>query len=113
MNTKSTIQLIAEQIEVKNKFFEHLSELCEKYTIENNVFVCNKDGNAQELKEGYYGEVKEYDSIKDLREDFNPYLQGIRVVGDKFHIGNLYSHLTDVKEDCVYDLKAAQKIMIL
>lgn len=113
MNTKSTIQIIAEQIELKNQFFEHLTSLCESYTIENNVFVCNEHGNAQELKEGYYGELKAYDSLKDLKEDFNPYMQGIRVCEDKYYVGNLYSKLSDVKEDCVYDLAAAQKIVII
>ena len=113
MNTKSTIQFIAEQIELKNQFLDNLADLNEKFNIENNVFVCDAKGMVHELKEGYFGELKEYDSIQNLKDDYNPYLQGIRVCEGKFYLGNLYTKLSDVKEECIYDLSAAQKIVIL
>lgn len=111
MNTKSTIQLIAEQVELNNKFFENLSELVSKYDIKNNVFACDQHGNAAELKEGYFGQVKEYDSLKEVRKEFNMYLQGIRVCENKFYVGNLYDKLSNVKEEVIYDLKNYQKVM--
>ena len=113
MNTKSTIQLLAEQIELSNRFFDNLQQLNESYNIKNNVFACSAKGQAEELKEGYYGEVRECEDIKDLRKDFNIYLQGVRVCEGKMYVGNLYKNLSDVKEMEVYDLKAGQKITLL
>lgn len=104
MNTKSTIQIIGETIVAKNKFFEHLEELYNKYDIVDSVFCCDEHGLVQECDRGYFGEVAVYESLNDARANFNIFNQGIRVKKDKFIVGHLYKALGDVKEDKIIDL---------
>lgn len=108
MNTKSAIQLVGEVLVAKEKFFEHLSHLNEHYNIVNNVFACDANGNAEEIKEGYYGEVATYETIEEAAKNINILMQGVRVHEGKFSIGNLYHKLSDVKEEFIVDLTNAQ-----
>lgn len=108
MNTKSAIQIITEVATAKCLFFEHLAELSEKYNIVDNVFACDANGNAEELKEGYYGEVATYDTLDEARENCNVLLQAVRIHNDKVSVGNLYRDLSTVKEDIVIDLSKSQ-----
>jgi len=108
MNTKSAIQLVAEVAVAKCAFFEHLTELNEKYNIVDNVFACDANGFAQELKEGYYGEVETFDTLEEASDHCNVLLQGIRIHEGKVSIGNLYRNLSDVKEDVIIDLAKSQ-----
>lgn len=104
MNQKSTIQLIGEVLATKEVFFTNLRAISEKYDIQDVVFCCSASGDCHELKTGYYGEVAEYDSIEEAKQHCNILMQGIRVHGDKFSVGNLYRNLADVKEDVIIDL---------
>lgn len=105
MNQRSSIQLIAEALETKETFFEGLANLCEQYEIPDKVFCCCANGTCQALETGYYGEVAEYDTLNEAKQNCNIFLQGIRIHGDKFSVGNLYANLTDVKEEVIIDLK--------
>ena len=104
LNTKSAIQLVTETIVAKEAFFENLRQLTEQYDIQDNVFCCDVAGDVHELKEGYFGQVAEYDNIVEAKQNCNILLQGIRVHGDKYAVGNLYRNLVDVKEDVIIDL---------
>jgi hypothetical protein len=108
MNTKSTIQLVAEVLTAKEEFAEHLATLNERYNIRNNVFACDAHHNAEEITTGYYGEVATYDTLDEAMKNCNILLQGIRIHEGKYSIGNLYAKLSDVKEDLIIDLSNAQ-----
>lgn len=105
MNQKSAIQIISELLATKDSFFSHIAELNEQYNIENNIFACDANGNAEEIKEGYYGELATYDTIEEAAKVCNIICQGVRVHDGKFSIGNLYKSLSDVKEDYIVDLR--------
>lgn len=105
MNTKSTIQLLGELIVAKNKFFEHLEELCAKYRIQNSIFCCDAQGLVQECSSGYFGACAEFDSIEEAKQNFNILCQGIQVKENKFIVGNLYKNLKDIKEEHIIDIK--------
>ena len=107
MNTKSAIQLINEALMIKECFGQHLTELNEKYNIANNVFACSASGNAEELNEGFYGEVGTYETLDEALKECNILLQGIRIHEGKFSVGNLYKNLSDAKEDLIIDLSNA------
>lgn len=107
MNQKSAIQLISEVLVAKETFFGHLAELNEQYDIRNNVFACDANGFAQEITEGYYGEVATYETIEEAQKNCNILLQGVRVHEGKYSVGNLYANLSDVKEELIIDLANA------
>lgn len=107
MNQKSAIQLISEVLVAKETFFNHLIELNERYDIRNNVFACDANGFAQEITEGYYGEVATYETIEEAQKNCNILLQGVRVHEGKYSVGNLYANLSDVKEELIIDLANA------
>lgn len=104
MKQKSAIQLVAEVLEAKESFFAGLREITEKYDVKDNIFCCSASGDCHELKEGYFGQVAEYDNITEAKQNCNVLLQGVRVHGDKYAVGNLYKNLADVKEEIIVDL---------
>lgn len=108
MNTKSAIQLISEMQAAKTGFFQHVGIIDENFNIIDNVFVCSAQGSAEELKEGYYGEIATYDTIEEAAKEFNICMHGLRVHGGKYSVGNLYTKLEDVQEELVIDLGAAK-----
>lgn len=110
MNTKSAIQIMTEMLELKHQFEEHLTSLNEQYTIKDNVFACSAEGTAEEIKEGYYGELSTYNTLAEAIQNTNICLQGIRVHDGKYSVGNLYGKLSDVQEELVIDL-AESKIL--
>lgn len=110
MNTKSAIQVIAETLVARESFQRHLEEIVEKYDVKNNVFACDADGLAENLKTGYYGEVETYESLDEAIKNCNVLLQGIRIHEGKYSVGNLYTKLSAVKEDYIIDLAKSQVI---
>lgn len=104
MNHKSTIQMVGEVLLAKEMFFSNLRAISEKYDIQDVVFCCNAAGDCHELKYGYYGEVAEYDSIEEAKQNCDILMQGVRVHGNKYAVGNLYRNLADVKESVIIDL---------
>lgn len=104
MNQKSAIQLVAEVLVAKESFFTGLQEITEKYDIQDVVFCCDEYGQCHELNEGYYGEVAEYETLNEAKQNCDILMQGIRVHEGKFAVGNLYRNLIDVKESVIIDL---------
>ena len=105
MQTKSNIQIIAEALMAKNKFFGELYMIAEKYNIEDNVFCCGVNGVVEEPSTGYFGQVKECETLTDAAVDFNIFTQGIRIKENKIFVGNLYKELNQVQESTFVDLK--------
>lgn len=104
MNQKSAIQVIAEVATAKISFLNQLQDISEKYNIVNNVFACSAHGMAEELTEGYYGEIATYDTLEEAAKDLNVLMHGVRIHEGKVSIGNLYRNLSDVKEERIIDL---------
>jgi hypothetical protein len=105
MRTKSAIQLIAEALEAKDKFFSGLQSITEQYNVKNNVFCCGNKGQVEEPAEGYFGQVARCASLLEAQKDFNIFTQGIRICGDEIFVGNLYSSLDQVVESEIIDLE--------
>lgn len=105
MNTRSAISLITEGLQLKQTFANNLEYLVENYSVTDNVFCCDKDGELQEPDHGYFGSTVTYASLQEAMKDMNIYTQGIRVHNDLYTLGNLYENLSDVKEEVVIDLK--------
>lgn len=95
MQTKSNIQLILEETERKNSIYKILSNLLEKYTINDNIFGY-KNNMVYEVSSGYFSPIKE-GNLKDLVFEMQPN-QGIRIIKDKFYLGNLYENATQVED---------------
>ena len=112
MNTKNQIQLIREFQERKNKFFEQLEELMEKYNINSAIFVSSHNGTLFESTTGYYDIANEYDSLEELKKNFDPSQSFIRVIGSKVQSGTVYSTLKECKGEKVFDITAQQMVEV-
>lgn len=108
--TKSRIQVLAERADIKNRFFDELADLVEKYEVRDNIFVSDAEGGLHELPGGYYGEVATCESLDEARANFDPATQAIRVRENTFSIGNVYSTISEVKEEVVID--CAHKVIV-
>lgn len=104
MQTKSNIQIIAETLQAKHKFFNELEHLLEKFTVEDNIFCCGMNGKLEEPETGYFGAVQSYVSLSEAAKEFNIFNQGIRIKGDEVIVGNLYKSLDQVQESTFVDL---------
>ena len=104
MQIKSNIQIIAEMLQAKNKFFGELYNVAEKYDITDNVFCCGPNGQLEEPKNGYFGQTKACENLTEAAMDFNIFTQGIRIKDNKVFIGNLYKSLDQVQESTFIDL---------
>lgn len=95
MQTKSNIQLILEESERKISIYTILSNLIEKYNINDNIFSF-KNNMVYEVSSGYFTPIKEGD-LKDLVYEMQSN-QGIRIIKDKFYLGNLYENISQVED---------------
>lgn len=100
----SVIESLGRLITMKNKFFKDLNTLVEHYNIKDNVFGF-VNGDTREVEEGYYGEIKEANTLLDLYEDFNILENCIRIKDGKFYLGKWYNTMSDIKESVIIDLK--------
>lgn len=110
MNTKSKIQRICEYQEMKNKFLDQIANLMEKYNINGAIFVTSHNGTLFESTTGYYDITNEYDNLDELRKNFDPSQQFIRVIGSKVQSGTVYSTLKECKGEKIFDISAQQMV---
>lgn len=97
MNTKSKIQLVIEEDNIKSNFKRSLEHLTESYTIKGNVFTV--DGwNPVELSNGYFVEEKEFDNLNDCINEMKTG-QAISIQENKFVLGNIKKHLSECEND--------------
>lgn len=96
MWTKSFIQQQVEAIEERTRFANDINKILESYTIEDGVFGISR-GNTYELSTGYFVPVKEFNNINDVIREMDQYNQAVRIVENKFILGNVYNALSEIK----------------
>lgn len=99
MYTKSLIQQKLDNISIKNTFNETLTDIMNKYNIEDSIFVMTNNG-TKELTSGYFVVEKEYSNIDDAINAFNIKSNGIRIVENKiFQVGSIYNNISQCPKD--------------
>ncbi len=100
---RSKIDLINEELNIKNRFKETIEMLMERYDIRGNVFIYNEQLGAQEAKSGYLSDSKVVKDIDEALKEFNKY-KGVFISPDKVMVGNLQPTLLEAK-GTIIDLK--------
>lgn len=109
MQTKSRIQVITEQLGVRDTFFSSIRNIMEQYEIRDNILCPDKSGFVLEAKKGYWepirdedGKVVKYDSLDKAERMYENCSQGIRIqkteTGYQYTIGNIVESMQDIKE---------------
>lgn len=97
MYTKSLIQQNIEIMHLKESFFDGLSNIMEKYNVDNCVFSMGKE--LYEVTKGYFVVENEYDNMEDVMKNYN-LSKGVRIINNKtFQIGTVYEHLSQCPAD--------------
>jgi hypothetical protein len=110
MYTKSIIQQTIEKLHEKDSFRIAIENLMEKYNIEDSVFIF-KNGNMREVVEGYFVTTNEYDNLAEAISDCDTYTMAIRVIGENFQVGKVFSKLSECDENNkVFDLQRLETI---
>jgi hypothetical protein len=110
MYTKSIIQQTAEAIRAKDNFKAAISQIMEKYNIEDSVFVM-KNGFLHEIVEGYFAIENDFNNLDEAVSACDINTMGIRVIGNKFQTGKIRSSLCECANDKkVFDLKRLEDI---
>lgn len=109
MQTKSNIQLVKEALQYKESFKECLSDLVNKYMVENSTFSFN--GSLKEEVNGYFVVENEYNTLDEAMSNFTPG-QLVRVVENKkFQIGTVSEKLSNTSnEKIVIDLSTGSEV---
>ena len=97
MWTKSFIQQQVEAIEERARFANDINKILESYSIEDGVFGISR-GNTYELSTGYFVPVQEFDSINEAIREMDQNNQAVRIVENKFILGNVYSALSEIED---------------
>ena len=106
MQTKSNIQLVRENLAVRDTFKTNLEVLMEKYMIEDSFFTPSKKtlGEAQENVKGYFVFEHEYNTFNEAISNLTNG-QTIRIMNNKrFQIGKVYEKLSEAKGERVIDI---------
>ena len=110
MYTKSIIQQKIEQLHEKDSFRISIENLMEKYNIEDSVFVY-RNGNMREVVEGYFVSENDYTDIAEAISNCDPKTMAIRVIGENFQVGKVFSKLSECDENKkVFDLQRLENI---
>ena len=110
MQTKSNIQLLREQMLLKETFKNAIADLMESYTIEDNFFTMREDGYMKEETTGYFNSSSTYTKLDEAVSAMSKG-QVVRVINnERFEVGNIYKKLSDVKEGSVYDIATGRVI---
>jgi len=106
MQTKSNIQLVRENLAVRDTFKSNLQELMDKYLVEDSYFTPSRKnlGKYDVNNKGYFVFEHEYntfdEAISNLTEN-----NTIRIIENKrFQIGKVYEKLSEAKGDRVIDI---------
>lgn len=111
MQTKSNIQLIKESIAIKEAAKTSLTNLMDKYNIEDSVFAF-KNGMMYECTTGYFEVIGEYNNIDEAVKQANIKSQSIRVINNTtFQVGNIHNILSECAADNkVFDLNRLESV---
>lgn len=108
MNTKSQIQLIRENLEMKSNFKNAIENILEKYNIKDNIFTWN--GWLTEPTRGYFVVNEE---VEDLNEAISKG-DAIRIIeNNKFQAGIIYFNINDCPKDkTIINIENLQEIKL-
>lgn len=100
MQTKSKIQLIREQLELKENFKMGLESLMEKYNIEDSIFIYK--GQVYEATKGYFEVTNTFDNVDAAIKEClaSPDCMGVRVINNKeFSAGYIRQTLMECSQN--------------
>ncbi len=106
MQTKSNIQLIRENLAVRDAFKANLESFMDKWMVEDSYFTPSKKvlGEAEENTKGYFVFEHEYNNFDEAISNMNGN-HTIRIINNKrFQIGKVYEKLSEAKGDRVIDI---------
>lgn len=102
MNTKSSIQLMIESINIRNNIKESMNNLMNKYNIKDNIFIYTD--SLQEATRGYFSILLESNKLDDILEKYTLESQkglcGIRVINNnEYQLGRIYNFLSECDKE--------------
>lgn len=106
MQTKSNIQIVRENLAVRDTFKTNLELFMGKYIVEDSYFTPSKKvlGQAEENLKGYFVFEHEYNNFNEAISNMTS-KQTIRIIGNtRFQIGVVYEKLSEAKGDRVIDI---------
>jgi hypothetical protein len=112
MQTKSNIQLVRENLAVRDAFKSNIEELMEKWMIEDSYFTPSTKvlGEAEEVVKGYFVFEHEYNTFNEAVSNMT---QGytIRIINNqRFQIGKVYEKLSEAEGDRVIDIVSGMTV---
>lgn len=111
MQTKSNIQLIRESLAIKEGFRESISNIMDKYTIEDSVFTWRN--GLYECTDGYFEVISEHTSLDEAIKNVTCTLtSGIRVINnEQFQVGTVHNRISECdNSNKVFDLKRLENV---
>lgn len=106
MQTKSNIQLIRENLAVRDAFKNNLQSFMDKWLVEDSYFSPSKKvlGEMDERVKGYFVFEHEYNTFDEAISNMSPN-HTIRIINNKrFQIGQVYEKLSEAKGERVIDI---------
>jgi len=104
MNCKSLIQLQLERNQIVENFKHSLANITEQYTVNGNVFGIMY-GKPYEKTSGYFVVESEKDELQEAIKEMDSLDKYIRIVENKYQVGEVYSRLSDCPEGKVVDIE--------
>lgn len=111
MQTKSNIQLIRESLALKESFRDSISNIMDKYTIEDSVFTWRN--GLYECTDGYFEVISEHTNLDDAVKNADCTLtSGIRVINnEQFQVGMVHNRISECdNSNKVFDLRKLENV---
>ena len=119
MQTKSNIQLIRENLALREAFADNIKYFMERYTIEDSYFgitrgmspnVIRETHTLSEYTRGYFVVEHEYTTIDEAISNMTP-TQVVRIIENKrFQVGERFEKLSEVHGDNIIDISTGSHI---
>lgn len=119
MHTKSNIQLIRENLALREAFADNIKEFMERYTIEDSYFGIARGMSPHTIREshtlneytrGYFVVEHEYTTIDEAISNMAP-TQIVRIIENKrFQVGERFEKLSDTHGDNIIDISTGSPI---
>ena len=104
MQTKSNIQIMLENLAIRDAFKTSIESFMDKYIIEDSYFGISQKKSLDEYNKGYFVFEHEYDNINDAIINMTPN-HVIRIIENKrFQIGKIYEKLSEAIGDRIIDI---------
>ena len=106
MQTKSNIQLVRENLAVRDAFKSNLEAFMDKYMVEDSYFTPSKKalGEMEENVKGYFVFEHEYNTFNEAISNMT-HEDTIRIISNmRFQIGKVYEKLSEAKGGRIIDI---------